>query len=673
MIVNPVKVIKSCILLLSALIFFFISQSSFAQTFNFVPKGDLPSEVPEFGKTSATFTITNNTGVGLDGNFIENLPAEVTQVTWDPNYCGATFNLGPSGSVNDNCTLKITIKAPVSVTLKVCAAGGANCDNSSQPLKITQGFPASFIGIGAGYYSNYSNGVFPLLAYSNDTGSTWTYPEYIFKNISTNIDRDATSGNFSGASCTGSVNKSVCVVAGIWCSGGFCDSVHPLIAVGTKNGSVWKYPKSVFQNLDTRIDPNIIGAELRAASCFGSGGSAVCMASGYYANTTQQTNPLISVSQDSGKNWTYPLSVFTDLHIAIDPSYNGGALFTQSCTTSTLRPVCIASGNFCNDANCNYQQPLLALSTDKGQTWVYPKEIFKDLTTKIDPNFSSGFFTGSSCTGSSSHSLCVAAGSFYNNTDTFPLLTLSRDDGQTWIYPPEIFNNLAARIGHNLIGGYFNAASCSGTSHNSVCIAAGAYYSSKHTFPFLALTRDGGITWTYPDFIYTKMRTVVDPDFRSGIFDGASCTGNGKQTICIAAGNYCTLTQCFPLLALSKDGGKSWSYPPSIYQNLTTTLDPKFVYGLLSEASCSGTSQHNFCTASGQYWDGTTTYPLVAVSTDSGATWTYPADIHQNLTTKIDPGFAIGSFSASATSGGQLKLIKKHSYGFANNLRNKIK
>jgi hypothetical protein len=146
---------------------------------------------------------------------------------------------------------------------------------------------------------------------------------------------------------------------------------------------------------------------------------------------------------------------------------------------------------------------------------------------------------------------------------------------------------------------------------------------------------------------------VVDPEFVGGTFDGASCIGTGKTAICTAAGNYCDKQQsCFPLLALSTNGGKTWSYPSSAYSNLKSSIDPNFRFGFFSSVSCSGIANHNFCTASGQYSNDTSeTFPLIGFSTDSGQTWSYPPYIFQNLTTTIDPGFAIGSLNKAATSG----------------------
>ena len=639
-----------------AVFFLLVSQEMFALTFSIVPKGTLPDEVPLLGKVSAYYTVSNTTASSLSGNFVKTLPQNVTQVTCDPKYCDETFSLGADGSSTSSCILKLTIKGPVTGTpsdLLVCTTAGTNCDGTSALLNVHQVDSVPFVGIAAGYYSDHQSGIFPLLIATNDSGSDWSYPPTILKDLKNSIDPNFSTGVLSGAACTAAQTNNVCVAPGQWCPGNFCDNSRPLIAVGTQNTTTWTYPKSVFENLQTRIDPNYISGNLNAASCFGSGGNAVCIASGVYY-TTSDFFPVLALSSDGGKNWTYPESVFKNLTTSIEPEFKKGYLSTASCTKSTCDSVCIASGNFCTTDNCDFQLPLVALSKDKGKTWSYPASIFKNLGTTVDPKFQSGFFISSSCTGEGNQAICIAAGSYSNGSSTMPLLTLSQDGGQTWFYPTDILDDLAARIGHRFIGGLFNAASCSGSGKKAVCIASGSYFTtSGGGIPFLALSRNGGDSWTYPDFIYTKLKTVVDPNFVGGTFDGASCIGTGKHAICTAAGNYCNKSQlCFPLLALSTNGGKTWSYPPSVYSNLMSIIDPGFRFGFFSSVSCSGIPENNFCTAAGQYSnDQSETFPLVAYSKDSGNTWSYPPYAFQNLTTTIDPGFAIGALQKAATSG----------------------
>lgn len=652
LILSTLRLFRSSLVLLLLL----ITQATFAQTFSIVPNRDLPQTVPLFGKVSAYYKISNTTALNLNGNFVKKLPDDVTQVTCDPKYCGKTFNLGANGSGTDSCILKLTIKGPVKADaddLLVCTIGSASCEGPSTLLTVSEAASVPFVGIAAGSYSDNFNGIFPLLIATNDSGENLVYPTEIFKDLKTSIDPNFATGVLSGAACTASQDNNVCIAPGQWCSGSFCENSLPLVALGTQNTTTWTYPHSVFQNLTTAIDPNFVSGDLKAGSCFGSGGNSVCIASGiYYTNSA--FFPLLALSSNGGKDWTYPPSIFKNPTTSIDPTFTKGYLSTASCTKSTCDSVCIASGNFCTTSNCDFQLPLLALSTDKGNSWTYPSSIFNDLKTSVDPKFNTGFFISSSCTGEGNKAICIAAGSYSNNSAIMPLLTLSKNGGQTWSYPPDILDDLAAKIGHRFTGALFNAASCSGAGKKAVCIAAGSYFTTSGAgIPILAISRDGGNSWRYPPFIYTKLKTLVDPNFAGGTFDGASCIGTGKTAICTAAGSYCNKTNmCFPLLASSSDGGKTWAYPPSIYSNLPSVIDPGFKFGLFSSVSCSGIATNNFCTAAGQYSnDSSDTFPLLATSTDSGKTWTYPPYVYENLTTTIDPGFAIGAFHKAATSG----------------------
>lgn len=651
-----IKFLVRMTLILNLLIF---SQQLFAAELDISIKNPAPVSVPQHGKVSLFYVVNNLTNTNQSSIHIKKIPTNVSQVTCDPNYCGASFTLGPHGTQNESCILKLTVKAPVTITpadLLLCTSN--ECDGPNTTHAIAQGGGLPFIGINAGSYSNHHNGIFPLLAASNDSGLTWTYPTTIFQNLKNEIDPRFENGVLSSASCNSSFDKSVCISAGQWCAGTFCDNPLPLIAVGKVQATVWFYPKSVFENLTTLVDPNFIGGSLRSSSCFGSGNKAICIAGGTYS-TASAFLPLLAHTDNGGSSWTYPSSIFQNLTTAIDPEFKNGSLFATSCTKSTCDSVCVTAGNFCKTTGCDRQFPLLAVSTDKGVTWKYPAAIHQDLEIKLDPTFRDGFFVSASCAGTGNKAICTSVGSFTNSSIVLPLLALTRDGGTTWTYPPDIFQNLATVIGHSFNAGIFNATSCSGQTNKTLCIAVGSYFrKSGAGIPWLALTKNGGLTWSYPDFIYTKLKTLVDPDFVGGTFDGASCIGSGKTGICVAAGNYCRKDGlCFPLIARSANGGKTWSYPPSVYSNLLTIINPNFTFGFFSDISCKGTPDYNFCMASGQFSTSAgETFPLVAISHDSGNTWTYPAYLYTNLTTIIDPDLAIASFVRGATGGGEFKF-----------------
>ena len=117
---------------------------------------------------------------------------------------------------------------------------------------------------------------------------------------------------------------------------------------------------------------------------------------------------------------------------------------------------------------------------------------------------------------------------------------------------------------------------------------------------------------------------------------GASCSGN----TCIATGFYNDGTTNRPLLALSHDAGASWTYPSAI---TSTQLPVTFHSGILNGgASCSGTT----CIAIGYYNDGTVNRPLLALSEDGGFSWTYPTSISS---TALPSPFNMGSLNGGAS------------------------
>lgn len=629
-----------------------ISSVSQAATFQIAPSRPLPTTIPQHGAAYAYYLVSNLTGTALNNNFVKNLPPDVKQVTCQSQFCGTPFNLAPTGSANDNCVLKLLIKGPVLATnsLQICTEGETTCQSLADPLMVTQVDSLPFIGVGAGLYLNNSSQRFPLLATTQDSGASWFYPTEIFTALNASIDPNYRAGSFAGAACSGENDKTICIAPGQYSNN---VTTLPLIAVGHNNATSWNYPHSVFEDLQTTIDPNFVSGELRGAGCSGSGSHSICIAAGDYSTGETQL-PLLAQSTNGGTLWTYPESIHTNLKTAIDPDFVSGFLTNASCSKSTCQTVCVASGGYCNATKCN---PLLALSNDKGSNWTYPAEIFQNLPTKLDPGYAGGNFESVSCTGSGNETICTAAGAFVTNSAPLPMIALTQNGGSSWSYPPSVFTDLATRIAHGFLGGIFNSVSCTGSGPKSVCIAAGTFFRDGPNLPFIAVSRDAGSNWDYPDFIYTKLKTVVDPRAVSGNFSSTSCTGKGKHSICVAAGNYCLdNTGCSfvnPLIAVSTNGGKSWSYPPSVYEDLKTKIDPQFQIGLFRDVSCSGDGDYNFCVAQGQYANNVTTFPLTAISMDSGKTWTYPSTIFNDLKIKVDLEFWIGVFNSSGTTGGQ--------------------
>jgi hypothetical protein len=526
----------------------FITVNSNAATFTIKPQRPLPTTITEHGVSFAYYVVTNLSSKALNNNFLKPLPATITQVSCQPQFCQENFNLGPHNSGTDSCILKLTIKAPLnSISPEICTADKSNCDLTTFPLNVTQTNSLPFIGIGSGFYLNNSSTRFPVLATSEDNGKNWNYPKDIFTNLTSSIDPNFISGSFAGDACTGENDQSVCIATGQYLNN---QTTLPLIAAGFKNATSWNYPHSVFENLQSVIDPEFVSGELKGASCSGSGTNSFCISAGNYSTNTKQL-PLLAESKNGAMSWTYPASIHKNLTTSIDKNFLNGTLDNASCSKSTCHTVCIATGGYCNTTNCN---PLLALSIDQGATWTYPKQIFQNLNTTIDPNIKGGNFFSSSCTGSGNETICSAAGAYYTDTQLLPLVALTNDGGSSWTYPSSIYKDLPARIGHEFTGALFNNTSCTGSGRKAVCIAAGTFFRTGPNLPILAVSRDAGNTWNYPDLIYTKLKQLVDPSAVSANFYGTSCFGKGPHATCVAAGGYCLDRGCNfenPLIELS--------------------------------------------------------------------------------------------------------------------------
>jgi hypothetical protein len=491
----------------------------------------------------------------------------------------------------------------------------------ASPLNISNGSPANplntttlteGLSIAAGEYYDGKN-FHPLLAMTQDGGTTWSYPPAIYSST-TLPPYDFSSGRLYGVSC----NEKLCIASGVYHYG----KARPIVAISQDGGMTWLYPEAIYS---TAFPDFLHSGAFMAASCT----SNVCIAggtsdkydekSGYYLR-----RPLLAVSQNGGTTWSYPEAIYST---ALPNNFAYGDFVATSCSNK----LCIAAGDYTDSLNSNYQRrPLLAVSQDNGSTWSYPATLYSSKT--LPSSFwNLGEFFAASC----SDKLCIASGHYVDDpiiSDHFrPLLAMSQDGGATWSYPEAIYSNA---LPHSFQDGILKTASCS----DKLCIASGFFYNKNSALarPLLAVSRDGGTTWSYPEAIYSS---ALPKHFSFGSLDGgANCNGN----LCIATGYFHGDGKIRPLLAMSQDGGVTWSYPPAIYSS--ETLPSSFTEAELISARCKG----KYCTASGHYYDGQNNRPLLAMTQDGGKTWSYPSAIYSSA---LPSFFANGDLDGGTGAG----------------------
>lgn len=339
---------------------------------------------------------------------------------------------------------------------------------------------------------------------------------------------------------------------------------------------------------------------------------APIMAFGQYEDTSSQLRPWLALSENNGINYAFPTSVTQP---QLSPAFDGaGVLFSGLCRQN----YCLIAGQYSGKiSGVSSYRPLLGQSSDGGLTWTYPANVSQllNVTPSADTT-GNGYpkLTGTGC----NSKVCISVG-YYNDAsnNSYPLLAQTRNQGQSWTIPANI------SIPPTIPGfkeGYFNTVSC----NESMCIAGGtlsAQNPSAEGKPLVALTRDNGLTWTFPPAAYNPV-TIPAYD-RAGNYKSTAC----NDTICVAVGTYVpTVGGPTPILAITKNG-VNWTYPTSITQpNLNPTFDGE---GTLDKVSCS----NKVCIAGGVYQTNIglplTKRPLVAVSRDNGSTWQYSEQFSQ--------------------------------------------
>ncbi|USQ13736.1 exo-alpha-sialidase [Legionella lytica] len=548
-------------LVLAFAAFFIANQAIAGATFNIVPKPgtSLPTTVVQGSSVSAYYLITNNTSATRAGYVIKGLPASVVTQNTSSGHCPAVISLASKASCVLQLDITGAVSSNFALCRGVaCTSSSVPLNVSVTPAPPPPPPPPFFVA--AGYYNGSLGTTAPLIAYSTVTGANWAYPlaslasfpvgTYLygasctgrfcvvggevagpFVAISSSSGQNWTEVSFSALppdySSNGYFNAvacadSFCIAGGSYSTGSM--SV-PFVGTSTGLGANWS---STYTS--STIPPDLTFGYFNNVSC----GSTACIAVGSYFDSSV-SYPLIATGTNQGALWTNSLTALSPL-----PSdYVGSGTLSDSAASGTNF---VAAGSYFS--TLGNTEPLVISSSNNGATW----SASITSTTPVPP---AGFTYGQMYAVSCSGSVCVAVG-YFSSINSYPLAATSSNAGHTWSYT---ITDTTPQFPSDFFAGndnYFSAVSCSGT----ICIAAGSYMrDSAHSFPLLAASSDGGKTWAYR--INSTYPVLVGDTMDNGYFNTASCKG----TYCMAAGSYVSSSgTSYPLLAVSSDGGITWAY-----------------------------------------------------------------------------------------------------------------
>ena len=416
----------------------------------------------------------------------------------------------------------------------------------------------------------------PFLAYSQDSGKSWEYPP--------SINQSPLPGNFMDGELSNTIcNKDICIAIGAYYNNEVIST--PLIVESRDKGSTWSWPDLLS---NPALPAKFHDGWFNNATCT----KTSCFVAGLYHDDIG-SKPFLAMKTNNSITWNY-------VKIELPSNFQEGWFTDIDCNNAT----CIAVGTWSDAQNTGHA--LLAASKDNGETWQTktPSE------NSIYPSgTSSAFLYSATC----NKTLCIAAGDYTQAMTTRPLLTISRDNGNTWTSP-------TVSLPDNFQSGWFSDTDC----NQELCIASGAYSNGHTTLPLLFFSNDNGKTWT------SSKHTNKSIHINYGTWSSATCSDKG----CIAAGSFENENGMHPFIAVS-DNGTNWHYPPSaIIPNPSAKPDN----GFFSKVTCI----KNTCTASGSYRNNAICFPLLAVSNDYGNNWVYPESV--NDPKNLPPDFVNGHF-----------------------------
>lgn len=431
----------------------------------------------------------------------------------------------------------------------------------------------------------------------------------------------------------------------------------PIVAVASQKGESWDY-----LSIPLPTDYKKLRL-LTAPSC----NNNFCVAASSYWDSSNDRKSLFAIRNNQTQTWKY-------VPIQHEDSFTGVAGVGYEAASSCNDSFCAVAQIYSTKENRRI--PMIMTSAN-GQDWTFSKELLN-----VPEDYGHyGEVSKLKCT----NDLCIAVGGYIDKEHkTFehvrPLMAVSRNK-ETWSYVnvplPEDGIGFATLAGVDCtekmcvaVGSYepksrkgtqsyiliskdkgaswsvnsivpaqatgdsdFTSVKC----HQDMCIAVGCYEVGKpkrykDVWPLIAVTKDDGKTWTLPSSIISKLSHSVDA---VNVFRSIDC----NDKMCFAAGEIIDdkAGGFLPLLAFSDSKAESWSYVIDLPEDTSGTL--------IGDAYCN----KNICMATGSYV-GTrggkrTTLPLSIVTQDGGKTWLYPKEVVSKLPLEYETAQFWGSSS----------------------------
>ncbi len=210
-------------------------------------------------------------------------------------------------------------------------------------------------------------------------------------------------------------------------------------------------------------------------------------------------------------------------------------------------------------------------------------------------------------------------------------------------------------------GGSFNTVSCSGTT----CVAGGRYVDTgTGAFLMMAVSTDSGTTWTYPinNTVPTWPASFANATANVANFTDVDCVDANR---CVASGTYTAsvpTTTAYPLVAITSNAGSTWSYVIEEGTGLPGDFDSA---GAFNGVDCTGSGTTAVCAVGGTYNNGSLVYPLLATSVNTGTAWTYRVSSSNAPTTYGSAGVINGVACSGATTTSTCAGVGSYTNGIA--------